>query len=123
MVRRLILILPALTMIGANAQRGRYMPPPAVECNRNNLTSYTGEVTGYSRKDGKILLTLKTDADTVETVSLRPGDKILLNAKPMNEKDWTQVEEKEGKLKAGMRATTWICRGGRPVLDWQPLPD
>ena len=96
------------------------MPPPAVTCDRNNLTAYTGEVTRYTRDAGKIVLRLKTDADTVETVTFRPTDTILLNAQPLKKEDWEKVEEKQGKLKEGMRATAWICKGGRPVLDWQP---
>jgi hypothetical protein len=96
------------------------MPPSAVGCDRNNLTSYAGEITRYSRKDGKIRLTVKTDEDTVERVSFEPGDRVLLNAQPMSDGDWKQVEDRPGKLKAGMRATAWMCRGGRPVLDWQP---
>jgi hypothetical protein len=120
MLTRLALILLALAAAPKAAQRGRYMPPAAVGCDRNDLTSHTGEVTRYSRKDGKIRLTMKTDESTVETVNFEPGDKILLNAEAMKEQGWKQVEEKEGKLKKGMRATVWICRGGRPVLDWQP---
>ena len=114
--------LLVFALLPAIAQRGRYMPPAAVECDRNNLTAYTGVVTTYVRKAGQIRLTLKTDADTVETVTIEPGDKILLNAEPMKEDGWKRVEEKEGKLKPGMRATAWVCRGGRPVLDWQPPP-
>jgi hypothetical protein len=110
----------ALAFVPVFAQRGRYMPPPAVQCDRNHLTAYTGEVTRYARKGGNIELTISTDAQTVETVSLQPGDKVLLHAKEMKEEDWQQVEEREGKLKPGMRATAWICQGGRPVLDWQP---
>jgi hypothetical protein len=79
-------------------------------------------VTRYTRKDRTIRLTLKTDEQTVETVSLQAGDKILLNAREMKQDDWKKVEETEGKLKPGMRATAWICQGGRPVLDWQPPP-
>jgi hypothetical protein len=122
MSRSLMLILSGVAAIVSFAQRGRYMPPSAVECDRNSLTSHTGEVTRYSRKAGRIVLTLKTDADTVETVSLRPGDKVLLNAQPIKHDDWKKVEEKEGSLRHGMRATVWICQGGRPVLDWQPPP-
>ena len=110
----------ALACVPVVAQRGRSMPPSAVGCNRNNLTSYTGEVTRYSRKDTKIRLTIKTDEDTTESVSFEPGDKVLLNAQPIQDGDWMQVEASPGKLKAGMRATAWVCRGGRPVLDWQP---
>jgi hypothetical protein len=115
-----IILIAALCPQLLDAQRGRYIPPSAVGCSRNDLTSYTGEVTRYSRKDGAIRLTLKTDEQTVESVALQSGDKILLNAEQMKAEDWKQVEEKEGKLKAGMRATVWVCRGGRPVLDWQP---
>lgn len=117
--RRTILSL-AIAPCLAMAQRGRYMPPPAVGCDRNNLTSYTGKVTRYSRKGGSINLTIHTDEDTVESVALAEGDKILINAREMKDEDWGQVEEREGQLKAGMRATAWICQGGRPVLDWQP---
>ena len=117
-----VILIAALCPQILDAQRGRYMPPAAVSCSRDDLTSYTGEVTRYSRKDGAIHLTLTTDEQTVENVSLRPGDKVLLNAEPMKPEDWKQVEDKEGKLKAGMRATVWVCRGGRPVLDWQPPP-
>ena len=110
--------LVVLALLPGIAQR--YRPPAAVACDRNNLTSYTGEVTQYARKAGQISLTLKTDADTVESVTFAPGDKILLNAEAITEDGWKHVEEKEGKLKPGMRATAWVCRGGRPVLDWQP---
>ncbi len=120
MTWRLPVLLGALTTAPTFAQQGRYMPPPAVGCDRNQLTSYTGKVTRYTRQADKISLTLKTDDETVESISLRPGDKILLDAHQMTKDDWKLVEEKEGKLRPRMRATVWICRGGRPVLDWQP---
>lgn len=115
-------ILLALLAEPATAQRGRYMPPDAVGCDRNNLTSYIGEVTRYSRDASGIRITLKTDDGTVETLRFEAGDRILLNGDEMKESDWQKVEEKAGKLKAGMRAIAWICRGGRPVLDWRPPP-
>ena len=110
----------ALACVPIVAQRGRNMPPSEVGCDRNNLTSYTGEVTQYSRKAAKIRLTIRTDEDTVERVSFEPSDKVLLDAQPMKDADWKRVEDSQGRLKAGMRATAWVCRGGRPVLDWQP---
>lgn len=106
----------------APSQRGRYMPPETVGCDRNNLTSYTGEVTRYSRDAAGLRITLKTDDDTVENVRFEPRDKILLNGEVMAESDWKKVEDRAGKLKAGMRAIAWICQGGRPVLDWRPPP-
>ncbi|MBL8294639.1 MAG: hypothetical protein JNN08_22535 [Bryobacterales bacterium] len=102
------------------AQRGRYAPPAAVECDRNNLTSYIGQVIRYTRKEGRIRLAIKTDEDTEETVSFQPGDKVLIDAREMKPEDWKKVEEQPGKLKPGMRAIAWVCRGGRPVLDWRP---
>lgn len=96
------------------------MPPGAVGCDRNNLTSHIGEVTRYSRDASGIRITLKTDEATVESLRFEPGDKILLNGEEMKESGWREIEDKAGKLKAGMRAIAWICRGGRPVLDWRP---
>lgn len=117
-----IFLAVLLTLLAepVTAQRGRYMPPDAVGCDRNNLTSYIGEVTRYNRDASGIRITLKTDDGTVEDVGFGPGDKILLNGVEMQESEWRKVEEKTGKLKAGMRAIAWICRGGRPVLDWRP---
>lgn len=120
MTWQLLVLLSSLSIAPTFAQQRRYMPPPAVECDRNELTSHTGEVTRYTREADKISLTLKTDDETVESVSLHRGDKILLNARQMSKDDWKLVEEKQGKLRQRMRATVWICRGGRPVLDWQP---
>ena len=117
---RTALLIVALTAPGIPAQRGRLMPPPAVACARDNLTSYAGKVTKYWRKGEALRLTISTDENTVEEVTLKPGDKVLLNAEPMKPGDWARVEVSEGRLKAGMRATAWICEGGRPVLDWQP---
>ena len=119
-VWRVMPLLGILGLVPTFAQRGRYMPPPAVQCDRNQLTSYTGEVTRYTRQAGKISMKLKTDEQIVQAVSLRPDDKLLLNAREMQKDDWKLVEVREGKLRPGMRATVWFCRGGRPVLDWQP---
>jgi len=117
------LILACLVLFTQNSTgqpAGRLRPPAAVGCARNNLTSYTGKVTRYTRKESRIQLTIQTDEDTVEKVVFEPGDKVLLNTREMKEEDWGKVENRDGKLKAGMRATAWICQGGRPVLDWQP---
>lgn len=115
-------LIVVLTLLAepVTAQRGRFMPPGAVGCDRNNLTSYIGEVTRYHRDASGIRITLKPGDGTVEDIRFEPGDRILLNGEEMQESDWRKVEEKIGKLKAGMRAIAWICRGGRPVLDWRP---
>ncbi len=113
-------VLLALLAEPVTAQRGRFMPPGVVGCDRNNLTSHIGEVTRYTRDASGIRITLKTDEATVESLRFEPGDKILLNGEEMKESGWREIEDKAGKLKAGMRAIAWICRGGRPVLDWRP---
>ena len=107
----------------------RVAPPAAVTCPRNNLTAYSGRVTRYSRRAGETTLTIATDWETTETVTLKhpgtddPSRSFLLNAKAFQSSDWTYVEESKGKLKTGMRATAWVCDEGRqPIVDWQPPP-
>ena len=107
----------------------RLAPPAAVTCPRNNLTSYTGRVTRWARRDGETTLTIATDWETTERVTLTHAGtddasrSFLLNAKPFQASDWAQIEESKGKLKAGMRATAWVCDDGRqPIVDWQPPP-
>ena len=50
---------------------GRLAPPAAVTCDRNQLTSWTGIVTGYQPQARSTWIEIHTDADTVEsTVSV-----------------------------------------------------
>ena len=124
------LILLLLTWLGSQPRAtDRLAPPPAVTCPRNNLTSYTGRVTRWSRTPGETTLTIATDWETTETVTLKhpdrgdPSRSFLLNAMPFQSNGWTQSEESKNKLKAGMRATAWVCDDGRqPIVDWQPPP-
>ena len=107
----------------------RLAPPAAVTCPRNNLTSYTGRVTRWSRRDSETTLTIATDWETTETVTVKhpgtgdPSRSFLLNANAFQSSDWAQIEERKGELKTGMRATAWVCDDGRqPIVDWQPPP-
>ena len=107
----------------------RLAPPAAVTCPRNDLTSYTGRVTAWSRREDETTLTIATDWETTETVTVKhagtddPSRSFLLNAKTFQSSDWAQIEETKGKLKTGMRATAWVCDDGRqPIVDWQPPP-
>ena len=107
----------------------RLAPPAAVTCPRNNLTSYTGRVTRWSRRTSETTLTIATDWETTETVTVKhhgtddPSRSFLLNANAFQSSDWAQIEESKGKLKTGMRATAWVCDDGRqPIVDWQPPP-
>lgn len=125
-----ILALLLVSLLDAQArQPGRLAPPPTVACPRDHLTSYTGQVTQWSRTPDQTTLTIDTDWDTRETVTLKhPGEPdarrfFLLDARPFTAADWTTIERAPGALHDGMRATAWVCdEGHQPIVDWQPPP-
>jgi hypothetical protein len=121
-----LLLLFALS-VSVAAQRGRLRPPESLKCDRNNLTSFTGRVTSYSRKPGQIVIRMSTDENTKEHFVLRysenesPVQLFLINAEPFGEGDWVKIESTESHLKPNMRATVWVCQGSKnPVIDWNP---
>jgi hypothetical protein len=78
---------------------------------------------------GRTRLTIRTDADTTETVLLRhagtddPSRWFLLDGQPFQPGDWARVEKSPGKLLPGLRVVAWVCDDGRPpVLDWRLPP-
>ncbi|HEX7151721.1 MAG TPA: rhodanese-like domain-containing protein [Thermoanaerobaculia bacterium] len=105
-----------------SASGGRLAPPAAVSCNRNNLTVYGGEVTRYRRLRGRTEVTIKTDSDTVETVTVKSPEETsyLIMATPFAKGDWTRIERKKGELRPKMRVHAWVCTDGSPILDWRP---
>lgn len=114
------------------AGRGaRIAPPAAITCERNQLTSWTGSVTGYRRTQDCTWLEISTDADTVEQTTVPHGgstdasSRFLLWGEPFGPSGWAAIESSPGQLKDGMRATAWICLDGitGPVVDWQPEHD
>lgn len=112
----------------ANFSAGRMMPPAAVSCDRNQLTSYSGVVTAYQRQQGVTRLSIHTDWDTDESIELHhpgtddPSHRFLLSGRPFNASDWQHIESAPGILTVGMRATAWVCRDGEnpTLIDWQP---
>jgi rhodanese-related sulfurtransferase len=99
----------------------RLAPPAAVTCDRNRLTVYSGKVTKYSRKASRTVVTIRTDWDTTETITITdPIRTSLVLGTPFTAKDWNRIESKKGVLRPGMRANAWVCQGGRTVVDWQP---
>jgi len=110
------------------AQTGRIMPPATIVCDRNELTSWSGEVTGYRRESDQTWIEIHTDAETVESTTIAHTGKAdasehyLLWAQAFTEEDWQKVEQSSGVLRPGMRATAWICSDGvtPAVIDWQP---
>lgn len=105
-------------------QRGRIMPPATLSCERNDLTSYAGVVSRYTRGERDIVVTIETDADTTETVSINnfDADSFLLNGNPFEEKDWRKIEEENGRLREGIKVIAWVCLDDATpaVLDWRP---
>jgi len=107
---------------------GRLAPPPHVTCDRNNLTSWTGKVTGYQRDEQSIWIEINTDENTVEETTIDhkgfqdASSHFLLWGEPFKRTDWTAIEATPGNLIDGMRATIWVCSDGRTpaVIDWRP---
>ncbi|HYI13452.1 MAG TPA: rhodanese-like domain-containing protein [Thermoanaerobaculia bacterium] len=105
---------------------GRLAPPDAIQCDRNQLTSYAGRIARYSRTKGKTVLVMDTSADTVETLTVvHPGTDdpsrfYLLEGQPFTKKDWAKVERKKGELQPNLSAVAWVCTGGPTVIDWRP---
>ena len=111
----------------SSGQGGRMRPPAAVTCDRNNLTVYAGKVLSYTRRSDRIVLSIYTDSDTHETVTLRyprgssPSRWFLLNSGAFGRNDWSKIEASKGRLNPNMRVSAWVCTDGRkPILDWQP---
>lgn len=105
------------------------MPPSQLKCDRDDLTSYDGQVLAYRRRKGSTFLRIRTNFDTTEEITIRhpgtddPSDFYLLNGKAFTRSDWRRIEQRTKVLRRGMRANVWVCRGNpsiQPVVDWQP---
>ena len=108
------------------ARAGRLAPPAQIRCDANDVTVYNGRVVSYSRKTGKTTLTIRTDYDTTETVTLThpkssdPSKWFLLHFQPFKAADWKKIEVRKGVLHPGMRAHAWVCTNGKAIVDWRP---
>ena len=128
LVSALILSGTAQAQDNDGEHAGRLAPPVSVSCDRDQLTSWTGDVTGYRRDDTSIWIQISTDEDTVEETAIEHSGfadaaaRYLLWGEPFGYSDWTAIEATPGKLLDGMRATVWVCSDGRtpPVIDWRP---
>lgn len=120
-------VVLAASAFAGQAWAQRLAAPETAECARDHLTVYSGVVVAYRREMGRTTLRIRTDWDTVETVSLlHPGSPdasrwFLIEREPFTAADWARIEAAPGKLRPSMRAAAWVCDDGRPtVLDWQP---
>ena len=99
--------------------------PGAFSCDRNHLTVYTGVVTRYRRAVGQTTLRIRTDEDTTENVALKhpgtddPSPMFRMKGEPFTTQDWRTIESKTGTLRAGTRASAWVCDDGQVMVDWQ----
>ena len=115
----------------ASAPSGRLRPSPALACDRNDLTSYSGVVSGYRRNKDITWLEISTDEDTVEPVTVPHAGLADATAHywlwgaPFTAANNASIEASPGVLIAGMRAVAWVCDDGKtpPVVDWQPKRD
>jgi len=126
---RCVIPVLALSLCGAFGEEPRQRPPRAISCERNDLTSYSGKVTSYSRTDARLQIRIRTDWDTDESFTILvakgedPAKKFLLRSAAFEAGDWKRIESAKGQLRPGMRATVWECKtGGVSVLtiDWEP---
>lgn len=115
----------------ASAPAGRLRPSPQLACDRNNLTSYSGVVSGYRRDKDSTWLEISTDDDTVEAVTVPHDGQASATAHywlwgaSFTAADTASIEKSPGVLIDGMRAVAWVCDDGKtpPVIDWQPKRD
>ena len=133
--RLVIILLAGILLLGiteaqdGNGRRmGRLAPSVLISCDHNQLTSWTGTVSGYKKLAETSWLEISTDSDTIEQVSIEHAGSedasayYLLWGEPFKPTDWKAIETAPGVLISGMRATAWICTDGvtPPVIDWQP---
>ena len=130
-LRCVLAALATATLAGgagsAALAEGRVRPPSALECPRDHLTLYSGQVRDYRRGAGRTELEIDTDWDTREQVAIEhprgedPSAWFLIEGAAFTAADWGRIEERPGRLRARMRAAAWVCDDGRnPVVDWQP---
>jgi hypothetical protein len=105
----------------------RQQPPKDFACARNDLTVYTGVVQSYKREVGRTTLSIRTDWDTTEQVTLRhagtddPSTFFRLQGKPFTAADWPRIERSKGVLRPAVRASAWVCTSGMVLVEWDVM--
>ena len=102
----------------------RLAPPAGVPCAREELTVYSGPVTGWTREGERTTVTVRTGSESSETVTLRHAANdarfFLFEGSPFLPRHWERIESKPGSLRPGMAANVWVCRDGGVLVDWRP---
>jgi hypothetical protein len=107
----------------------RLRPPASLQCPRDHLTAFSGEVTSFQRGADRVVLHLRTDDAGTKQITLDypEGSDLtqwfLLKGEAFRPEDWEQVESPQQRLREHMRAVVWVCDDGtNPIIDWQPRP-
>ena len=117
-------LAPAHAAIQADA---RPRPPVGVSCPRgvHYLTAYIGVVTRYAGGPDRTTLTIRTDWDTTEDVTLDhkgssdPAKWFLYRGDAFQAAHWEKIKNAMGELRRNIRATAWVCSdGSNPIIDW-----
>ena len=112
--------------LAANANGDRLRVPAYLTCDRNEVTSWTGEVTSYMRKGGRLQLQVLTDAETLEHLLLKTESKnnlqrqFYLDNTRFIKEQWNWLEDESGELNEPRFATVWLCLDEKtlPVINW-----
>ena len=127
-MNRLLLLLILLGSQQVTADRWRV--PDYFECDRNQVTSWTGKIGSYWRDNGELSFTLLTDADTHQRLQLKFDTQqqlithFYIDNRAFEALDWPSLEPSAGKLKPNQRATVWLCLDNSvlPVINWHSDP-
>jgi hypothetical protein len=130
-VRRALILMLAAALQGAAFQErrpsGRVRPPGAADCPRDKLTAHIGRVAAYVRTPERLAIEIETDWQSREKAELHYSSEqdvtqwFLLRGEPFRPEHWSQIEERPGRLRKGVRAAVWVCEsGGNPLIDWEP---
>jgi hypothetical protein len=130
-VRRTLILMLAAVLQGAALQErrlpGKARPPEAADCPRDKLTAYIGRVAAYARTPKRIVIEIETDWESREKAELHYSSEqdvtrwFLFRGEPFRPEHWSQIEERPGRLRKGVRAAVWVCEdGGNPLIDWEP---
>ena len=119
------LILIGLLALPSSGQAPRQQAPQTFHCRPNDLTNYTGVVTGYRREAGRTTLRIHTDYETNERVTLAhpgtddPSAFFRVGGRPFAAGDWALIEQRKGQLRPGVRASIWVCADGQAMVEWR----
>jgi hypothetical protein len=102
---------------GQHDDRGqrRLAPPAGLDCDADHVTSFTGRVLAYSRRQGRLFIRIRTDEATTEefTISYTQeqdlSKRLMLNGQLLAQGEMAKIEARWKRDKRNVRATVWAC--------------